>query len=95
MNDGEIGILRADGSTLDLTRMQQAPDQDQVVKLLPAPHPHWTLKECAVQPETIVHALGFGGRLIYGNVQLGGLEKMKDELRRVKYSKQPNRPLLY
>jgi len=83
MNDGEIGILRADGSTLDLTRMQEAPDQE--VKLSPAPYPHWTLKECVEQPEAIARALGFGGRLTSENVQLGGLEKMKDELSRVKY----------
>lgn len=43
MRDGEIGILHADGRTLDLTRMQVAPDQE--VKLSPAPHPHWTIKE--------------------------------------------------
>lgn len=42
MNNGEIGILRADELTLDLTRMQEAPDQE--VKLSPAPYPHWTLK---------------------------------------------------
>jgi glucosamine--fructose-6-phosphate aminotransferase (isomerizing) len=83
MNDGEIGILRADGSTLDLTRMQVAPDQE--VKLSPAPYPHWTLKECVEQPEAIARALGFGGRLTSDHVQLGGLEKMKDELSRVKY----------
>ena len=83
MNDGEIGILRADGSTLDLTRMQVAPDQE--VKLSPAPYPHWTLKECVEQPEAIARALGFGGRLTADHVQLGGLEKMKDELARVKY----------
>jgi glucosamine--fructose-6-phosphate aminotransferase (isomerizing) len=83
MNDGEIGILRADGSTLDLTRMQEAPDQE--VKLSPAPYPHWTLKECVEQPEAIARALGFGGRLTSDHVQLGGLEKMKDELARVKY----------
>jgi len=83
MNDGEIGILRADGSTLDLTRMQEAPDQE--VKLSPAPYPHWTLKECVEQPEAIARALGFGGRLTSDHVQLGGLEKMKDELSRVKY----------
>eukprot|EP00579_Thalassiosira_antarctica_P013044 CAMPEP_0201945010 /NCGR_PEP_ID=MMETSP0903-20130614/53684_1 /ASSEMBLY_ACC=CAM_ASM_000552 /TAXON_ID=420261 /ORGANISM="Thalassiosira antarctica, Strain CCMP982" /LENGTH=744 /DNA_ID=CAMNT_0048488069 /DNA_START=240 /DNA_END=2474 /DNA_ORIENTATION=- len=83
MNDGEIGILRADGSTLDLTRIQQAPDQE--VKLSPAPYPHWTLKECVEQPEAIARALGFGGRLTSDHVQLGGLEKMKDELSRVKY----------
>jgi len=83
MNDGEIGILRADGSTLDLTRMQEAPDQE--VKLSPAPYPHWTLKECVEQPEAIARALGFGGRLTSDHVQLGGLEKMKEELSRVKY----------
>ena len=83
MNDGEIGVLRADGNTLDLTRMQEAPDQD--VQLSPAPYPHWTLKECIEQPEAIARALGFGGRLTADNVQLGGLEKMRDELARVKY----------
>ncbi|KAL3787103.1 hypothetical protein ACHAWO_013287 [Cyclotella atomus] len=83
MNDGEIGVLRADGSTLDLTRMQEAPDQE--VKLSPAPFPHWTLKECFEQPEAIARALGFGGRLTAENVSLGGLEKMRDDLARVKY----------
>jgi len=83
MNDGEIGILRADGSTLDLSRMQEAPDQE--VKLSPAPYPHWTLKECVEQPEAIARALGFGGRLTSEHIQLGGLEKMKDDLSRVKY----------
>jgi glucosamine--fructose-6-phosphate aminotransferase (isomerizing) len=83
MNDGEIGVLHADGSTLDLTRMQEAPDQE--VKLSPAPYPHWTLKECVEQPEAIARALGFGGRLTSDTVQLGGLEKMRDELARVKY----------
>jgi len=83
MNDGEIGILRADGSTLDLTRMQEAPDQE--VKLSPAPYPHWTLKECVEQPEAIARALGFGGRLTQEHVQLGGLEKMRNDLAQIKY----------
>jgi glucosamine--fructose-6-phosphate aminotransferase (isomerizing) len=83
MNDGEIGVLHADGNTLDLSRMQEAPDQE--IKLSPAPYPHWTLKECVEQPEAIARALGFGGRLTSDNVQLGGLEKMKEELGRVKY----------
>lgn len=43
MRDGEIGVLHADGRTLDLTRMQVAPDQE--VKLSPDPYPHWTIKE--------------------------------------------------
>ena len=83
MKDGEIGVLHADGSTLDLTRMQEAPDQE--VKLSPAPYPHWTLKETFEQPEAIARALGFGGRLTADAVQLGGLEKMADDLARVKY----------
>ena len=43
MKDGEVGVLSADGRTLDLTRMQSAPEQ--VVQLSPEPYPHWTLKE--------------------------------------------------
>lgn len=83
MNDGEIGILHKDGRSLDLSRMQEAPDQE--VKLSPAPYPHWTLKECVEQPEAIARALGFGGRLTSDQVQLGGLEKMREELASVKY----------
>mmetsp|Transcript_3598 Transcript_3598/g.6956 ORF Transcript_3598/g.6956 Transcript_3598/m.6956 type:complete len:715 (+) Transcript_3598:311-2455(+) len=83
MNDGEIGILHGDGRSLDLSRMQEAPDQE--VKLSPAPFPHWTLKECVEQPEAIARALGFGGRLTSDQVQLGGLEKMRDDLASIKY----------
>jgi len=83
MKDGEIGVLHADGSSLDLSRVQVAPDQE--VKLSPAPYPHWTLKETFEQPEAIARALGFGGRLTAEAVQLGGLEKMADDLARVKY----------
>lgn len=43
MKDGEIGVLHADGTTLDLGRAQVAPDQE--VKLSPAPFSHWTLRE--------------------------------------------------
>lgn len=43
MKDGEIGVLHADGRSLDLKRKQKAPDQD--VKLSPAPYPHWTLTQ--------------------------------------------------
>jgi len=78
MKDGEIGVLHADGTTLDLGRMQVAPDQE--VKLSPAPFSHWTLKECFEQPEAIGRALGFGGRLMADKITLGGLEKMSDKL---------------
>jgi len=78
MKDGEIGVLHSDGTTLDLARMQVAPDQE--VKLSPAPYTHWTLKECYEQPEAIGRALGFGGRLMADKITLGGLEKMAEHL---------------
>eukprot|EP00579_Thalassiosira_antarctica_P005713 CAMPEP_0201882656 /NCGR_PEP_ID=MMETSP0902-20130614/14330_1 /ASSEMBLY_ACC=CAM_ASM_000551 /TAXON_ID=420261 /ORGANISM="Thalassiosira antarctica, Strain CCMP982" /LENGTH=702 /DNA_ID=CAMNT_0048411235 /DNA_START=93 /DNA_END=2201 /DNA_ORIENTATION=- len=83
MKDGEIGVLHADGTTLDLGRMQVAPDQE--VKLSPAPFTHWTLKECYEQPEAIGRALGFGGRLMADKITLGGLEKMADKLSNVDF----------
>ena len=43
MKDGEIGVLQSDGKSLDLTRIQRAPDQE--ILLSPDPYPHWTLKE--------------------------------------------------
>jgi len=43
MKDGEIGVLRADGGSLDLERMQKAPNQEII--LSPDPYEHWTLKE--------------------------------------------------
>ena len=78
MKDGEIGVLHADGTTLDLGRMQVAPEQE--IKLSPAPYSHWTLKECYEQPEAIGRALGFGGRLMADKITLGGLEKMSTKL---------------
>lgn len=78
MKDGEIGVLHADGTTLDLGRMQVAPEQE--IKLSPAPYTHWTLKECYEQPEAIGRALGFGGRLMADKITLGGLEKMSTKL---------------
>ena len=43
MKDGEIGVLYADGNSLDLGRMQTALNQEII--LSPDPYPHWTLKE--------------------------------------------------
>ena len=77
MNGGKIGILRANGSRLDLTQMQEAPKQEVTLSLVP--YPCWTLKECVEQPEAIAHTLGFGVRLTSDHVQLGGLKKMKDD----------------
>jgi len=83
MKDGEIGVLHADGRTLDLSRKQTAPDQE--VKLSPEPYPHWTLKELMEQPEAIARSLGFGGRMSYERVLLGGLDKNEDKISRIKH----------
>jgi len=83
MKDGEIGILHADGRTLDLSRKQKAPDQK--VELSPAPFPHWTLKELVEQPEAIARALGFGGRISDERVYLGGLDSNEKLLSNIKF----------
>ena len=83
MKDGEIGVLHADGRTLDLTRTQVAPDQE--VKLSPEPFEHWTLKELTEQPEAIARALGFGGRLGAKKVYLGGLDANSEQMAKIKH----------
>ena len=83
MKDGEIGVLHADGRTLDLSRKQLAPDQQ--VKLSPAPYTHWTLKELMEQPEAIARALGFGGRMSYERVLLGGLDQNEEKMKKIQH----------
>jgi glucosamine--fructose-6-phosphate aminotransferase (isomerizing) len=83
MKDGEIGVLHADGRTLDLSRKQLAPDQK--VLLSPDPYPHWTLKELTEQPEAIARALGFGGRMSFDRVLLGGLDKNEESMSKIKH----------
>jgi len=83
MKDGEIGILHADGRTLDLSRKQEAPDQ-QVI-LSPAPFPHWTIRECTEQPEAIARALAYGGRLGSDKVYLGGFDTAFDRMSKIKH----------
>jgi glucosamine--fructose-6-phosphate aminotransferase (isomerizing) len=43
LRDGEIGVLNADGRTLDLKRKESAPNFE--VNLSPEPYPNWTIKE--------------------------------------------------
>jgi hypothetical protein len=76
MKDGEIGVVRADGSSLDLSRVQKAPHVD--ILLSPDPYPHWTIRECLEQPEAIARALAFGGRMSESRVFLGGLDRQKE-----------------
>ena len=49
-------------------------------QLTPEPYPHWTIKEIMEQPEAIMRAISFGGRLYDNNVRLGGLESNKSTL---------------
>jgi glucosamine--fructose-6-phosphate aminotransferase (isomerizing) len=79
MKDGEIGIVRPNGTSLDITagnRLEVAPEHD--VLLTPHPHPHFTIKELLEQPEAIARALAYGARMDGYRVVLGGFDKNKD-----------------
>ncbi len=79
LENGEIAVVRADRSGLDLTRLEKAPEDS--ISTTPDPHPHWTLKEILEQPEAVQRTLNYGARLDgESKVKLGGLEQNKDEL---------------
>ena len=78
MKDGEIGVVTAGDSSLDISRVMIAPEND--VLLSPDPYPHFTIKECLEQPEAIARALSFGARMNGQRVILGGLDKNIDNL---------------
>ena len=61
MQDGEIGVVRAGETTLDIRRAEVAPDLE--LRKSPAPYKHWMEREIREQPEAIARALAFGGRL--------------------------------
>jgi len=82
MQDGEIGVVRADGSSLDLGRVEKAPELE--IQSSPSPHAHWTIKECLEQPAAIARALGFGGRLGDDRIYLGGLDRSKERMHGIK-----------
>lgn len=82
MKDGEIGVIGKGGTSLDISRVQVAPDND--VLLSPHPHPHFTLKECLEQPEAIARALNYGARFNGRKVILGGLDTNKETLASLK-----------
>lgn len=82
MQDGEIGVVRSHGSSLDLDRVEQAPELE--IRATPDPFPHWTIRECIEQPEAIARALGFGGRLSEDKVYLGGLDRQRKRMEKIK-----------
>lgn len=84
LENGEIAIIKSDGHSLDLSRLEQAPDQE--ILLTPDPYPHWTIKEIMEQPEAISRALNYGGRIFDDSrVKLGGLEQNKELLLGIKH----------
>lgn len=82
MKDGEIGVVHAGDHTLDLSRVETAPDHD--IQLTSDPYPHFTLKECLEQPEAIARALSYGARMNGRKVVLGGLDSNSELLTSVK-----------
>lgn len=79
LENGEVAVIKTDGHSLDLSRLEKAPDQE--ILLSPDPYPHWTIKEIMEQPEAISRALNYGGRIFDDStVKLGGLDGQKDLL---------------
>ena len=84
LRDGDIGVLHRDGrSTLDMSRMQKAPDQE--ILLSPEPYPHWTLKELMEQPSAVTAAMNNGGRLNGDRVKLGGIDRAEKQLSLIRF----------
>mmetsp|Transcript_23612 Transcript_23612/g.72930 ORF Transcript_23612/g.72930 Transcript_23612/m.72930 type:complete len:657 (+) Transcript_23612:174-2144(+) len=83
MQDGEIGVVRAGGTSLDISRAETAPDLE--LRKTPAPYTHWMEREIVEQPAAIARALAYGGRLGEEKVFLGGLDRRRDDMRDVKH----------
>ena len=58
-------------------------NKEENFKLTPYPYPHWTIKEIYEQPESVLRALSFGGRLFENSIKLGGLESNVTDLENV------------
>lgn len=84
MKDGEIGVLHADGRTLDLSRKEESKEDDEK-ESLPTPFDHWTLKEIMEQPNAVGRALCFGARLSWEKVFLGGLDRNAELLGKIQH----------
>jgi len=79
LQNGEMAFVRADGSGLDLTRVEKA--EEDAVAASPDPYPHWTIKEILEQPDAVSRTLNHGARLKgEAGAKLGGLETREDEL---------------
>jgi len=77
MTDGKIIM-----STSDTYHTKNT--QNVNASLTPAPYPYWTIKEINEQPDSILRAIGLGGRLMSNNeVKLGGLNEYETELKKL------------
>eukprot|EP00743_Colponemidia_sp_Colp-15_P007192 GILK01007766.1.p1 GENE.GILK01007766.1~~GILK01007766.1.p1 ORF type:complete len:710 (-),score=127.71 GILK01007766.1:231-2360(-) len=93
LKDGEMAIVRSDGSTLDLSKDGVSPLEfsrverahHEEVEVSPEPYPHWTIKEIMEQPEAISRALNYGSRfsLMDKKVKLGGLDANRENLLKI------------
>ena len=84
LNDGEIAVINHGEVSLDMSRLQTAPDEH--IELSPAPYPHWTIKEIMEQPQAISRTLNYGARFDNdGNVKLGGLQANSDMLLSIRH----------
>ena len=77
LHDNEVIVIKADGTGMDLSRVEHAPEEK--MELSPAPYPHWTIKEIMEQPQAINRALAYGSRIDRdGLIRLGGLDANKE-----------------
>lgn len=84
MKEGEIAVVRADGVSLDMTRVEMA--HVEQILMSPTPYTHWTIKEIFDQPEAISRALNYGARFTDdGMIKLGGMEDNKKMLLSIKH----------
>jgi len=81
MKDGEIGVVTSEKCSLDMSRVEKAPEQQILLK--PDPHPHWTIRELLEQPESVARALLYGGRMSNDRVVLGGLDRNRSKLEKI------------
>ncbi len=84
LENNEVAVVKLNNHTLDLSRVEKAPDQE--IALSPEPFPHWTIKEISEQPEAISRALNYGGRILnQTDVKLGGLDSAEADLLGIKH----------
>lgn len=84
LQNGEFALITPEGTTLDTSRVELAPEE--VIELSPAPFDHWTIKEIMEQPDALARTLNHGARIPTDlDVKLGGLERNKETLLGIKH----------